>query len=86
MQSLYVEANESPLFLRFHKLCIQYALKLRSNPDNPAYNVVLTQFYDLFDKKPSARKSFEHHVGEDLYVVCPQLDIIQTVSLPDGPP
>ena len=40
MQSLYVEANEPPLYLRFDKLCIQYALKLRSNPDNPAYDVV----------------------------------------------
>ena len=35
MQSLYVEANEPPLYLRFDKLCIQYALKLRSNPENP---------------------------------------------------
>ena len=55
MQSLYVEANEQPLYLRFDKLCIQYALKLRSNPDNPAYNVVYNpQFYDFYDKKPSA--------------------------------
>ena len=29
MESLYVEANEPPLYLRFDKLCIQYALKLR---------------------------------------------------------
>ena len=36
MQSLYVEANEPPLYLRFDKLCIQCALKLRSNPNNPA--------------------------------------------------
>ena len=28
MQSLYVAANEPPLYLRFDKLCIQYALKL----------------------------------------------------------
>ena len=40
VQSLYIEANEPPLYLRFDKLCIQYALKLRSNPDNPAYDVV----------------------------------------------
>ena len=26
MQSLYAEANEPPLYLRFDKLCIQYAL------------------------------------------------------------
>ena len=87
MQSLYVEANEPPLYLRFDKLCVQYALKLRSNPDNPAYDVVFNpQFYDLYDKKPSAIRSFGHRVEEDLSVVCPQLDLIQTVSLPDDPP
>ena len=87
MQSLYVEANEPPLYLRSAKLCIQYALKLSSNPDNPAYDVVFgLQFYDLYDKKPSAIRSFGHCVEEDLSAVCPQLDLIQTVSLPDDPP
>ena len=72
IQSLYVVANEPPLYLRFDKLCIQYALKLRSNPDNPAYDVVFSpQFYDLYDKKPSAIRSFGHHVEEDLSAVCP---------------
>ena len=84
MQSLYVEVNKPPLYLRFDKLCVQYALKLRSNPDNPAYDVGFNpQFYDLYDKKP---RSFGHRVEEDLSVVCPQLDLIQTVSLPDDPP
>ena len=42
--------------------------------------------YDLYDKKPSAIRSFGHCVEEDLSAVCPQLDLIQTVSLPDDPP
>ena len=87
MESLYVEANEPPLYLRFDKLCIQYALKLRNNPDNPVYDVIFNpQYYDLYDKKPSAIRSFGHRVEEDLSAVCPQLDLIQTVSLPDDPP
>ena len=87
MQSLYVEAIEPPLYLRFDKLCFQYALKLRSNHDNPAYDVVFNpQFYDLYDKKPSAIRSFGHRAEEDLSAACPQLDLIQTVSLPDDPP
>ena len=86
MQSLYVEANELPLYLRFDKLCIQYVLKLRSNPDNPAYDVFNPQSYDLYDKKPSAIRSFGHRVEEHLSVICPQPDLIQTVSLPDDPP
>ena len=85
--SLYVEANEPPLYLRFDKLCILYALKLRSIPDNPAYDVVFNpKFYDLYDKKPSAIRCFAHRVEDDLSLVCPQLDLIQTVSLPDDPP
>ena len=80
LQSLHVEANKPLLYLRFDKLCIQYALKLRSNPDNPAYNVVFNpQFYDLYDKKPSAIRSCGHRGEEDLSVVCPQLGLIQTV-------
>ena len=48
MQSLYVEANEPHLYLRFDKLCIQHALKLRRNPDKPAYDVVLTPSCMIF--------------------------------------
>ena len=67
IQSLYVESNEPPLYLRFDKLCIQYVLKLRSNPGIPAYDVVFNpQFYYLNDKKPSAIRSFGHRVTEDL--------------------
>ena len=58
---------------------------MRSNPDNPAYDVVFNpQYYDLYDK-PSAIRSFGHRVEENLSV-CPQLDLIQTMSLPDDPP
>ena len=60
---------------------------MRSNPDNPAYDVVFKpQFYDCYDKKPSAIRSFGHRVEEDLSVICSQLDLIQIVSLPDDPP
>ena len=62
-------------------------MKWRSNPDNPAYCVVFNpKYYDLYDKKPSAIRSFGHRVEEDLSAVCPRLDLIQTVSLPDDPP
>ena len=54
--------------------------------DNPAYDVVFNpQYYDVYDK-PSAIRSFGHRIEEDLSAVCPQLDLIQTVSLPDDPP
>ena len=78
IQSLYVEVNEPLLYLRFDKLCVQYALKLRSNPDDPVYDVFNPQFYDLYGRKLSAR-SFGHCVEEDLSVIRPQLELIQSV-------
>lgn len=38
--SLCVEAEEPPLDLRRLKLALQYAVKLKDNPSNPAYDVV----------------------------------------------
>ena len=54
-------------------------MKLRSNPDNPAYDVVFNpQYYDLYDKKPSVIRSFGHCVEEDLSVFCPHVDFYLT--------
>ncbi|KAG1676583.1 RNA-directed DNA polymerase from mobile element jockey [Nymphon striatum] len=38
-ESLYVEAHEPSLYLRREKLSLQYACRLRSNPENPCYDV-----------------------------------------------
>jgi hypothetical protein len=35
--SLYVEANEPPLDLRRMNLILQYVVKLKTSPDNPAF-------------------------------------------------
>ena len=40
VESLYVEALEPPLEIRREKLALQYILKLKANPENPAYDVV----------------------------------------------
>ena len=39
---LFVEAHEPPLEIRRDKLALQYILKLKANPENPAYDVVFT--------------------------------------------
>ena len=39
-ESLYVEANEPPLEIRRIDLAMRYALKIRSNTNNPTYNSV----------------------------------------------
>ena len=39
IQSLYTEARETSLSLRRLKLSLNYALKLKSMPDNPAFDL-----------------------------------------------
>ena len=59
VQSLYVEANEPSLELRREKLSLQYAVKLKSNSKNPAYDAVFNpSFQNLYDLKPKAIRPF----------------------------
>ncbi|WP_353806175.1 hypothetical protein, partial [Acinetobacter baumannii] len=52
-ESLYVEANKSPLELRRTKLSLNYYLKLKTDPMNPAYDCVFNpDFVQKFEAKP----------------------------------
>ncbi|MEE8152293.1 MAG: ribonuclease H family protein, partial [candidate division NC10 bacterium] len=65
--SLAVEADEMPLALRREKLALQYATKVASNPDNPAYECIFHPNYvDLFEKKPSAIPTFGIRIQENM--------------------
>ena len=58
---LSVEANEPPLNLRRQKLSLQYALRLSSNYQNPAYNVVFnTKFGRFFSEQTQSDSSTWH--------------------------
>ena len=46
IQSLHVEASQPLLYVRFDKLCVQHALKLRQNPDPPCHVFFIPQFYE----------------------------------------
>ena len=51
--SLCVEANEPPLALRRTKLALQYCLKQKLSPANPAYSFVFQpKFQDRFEGNP----------------------------------
>ena len=59
VESLYVKAHEPPLEIRREKLALQYILKLKANPGNPAYDVVFNPKYQiLYADKESATDSF----------------------------
>ena len=58
-ESLYVEAREPPLEIRREKLALQYTIKLKSNPGNPAYDVLFNPKYqNLYTNRDSATESF----------------------------
>ena len=67
--SLHVEANELPLDLRRRKLGLQYAIKLSSNPSNPAYNCVFnipSDIKKITKNNESIIKPFGLRILEDL--------------------
>ena len=55
VESLYVEANEMPLHERRLELAMKYGLKIKGNPQNPAYNSVFNLQYQ--NKYTSSRRT-----------------------------
>ena len=86
MQSLYVEANEPPLHLRWEKLSLQYALKLRNNHNNPTYDKTFQPRYSTFyASKPSAIPPFGLRIKGAFAQICPAPEHIAPFELPSTP-
>jgi len=87
VQSLYVEANEPPLHLRWKKLSLQYALKLQTNTDNPTHERTFTPPYtNFYSSKPRAIPSFGIRIKEDFPHVCPNPHNIAPFAVATTPP
>ena len=84
--SLCVEANEPPLELRRKKLSIQYAIRLKGNPTNPAYECVFNNTNeDLYDGTNRVRP-FGLNVKYDLADLDIDTDAILAEDVPPFPP
>jgi hypothetical protein len=87
ISSLHVEANEPPLTLRRQKLALQYIVKLRSNPNNPAYaSVFQPNFKPLFEAKPHTIPTLGLRIHESLTNCGVNLSCIAQRSSPATPP
>ena len=54
-ESLLVEANEPSLYSRREKLSLNYITQVKSNPNNPANDVIFDPNYEpLYEQKPKA--------------------------------
>ena len=59
IDSLHVEANETPMYLRRKKLALQYALKIKSTQENPVYEIIfMPNYVDHYLRKPNMIPSF----------------------------
>jgi ribonuclease HI len=87
ISSLRVEAGEMPLKLRREKLALQYMLKLKSNPDNPAHSCVFsTDFKTHFGSRPHIIPTFGIRLQDQLYDVGVDINCVAKYHVPDTPP
>jgi ribonuclease HI len=85
--SLHVEANELPLQLRRQKLALQYVVKLRSNPRNPAYaSVFQPNFKHSFEARPSVIPTLGLRMHQALVDCGVELGCRAQYSIPSSPP
>ena len=87
VESLEVEANVPPLRLRREQLALQYVLKLRSNPSNPAYpSFFEPQLQERFASKPKTIPTLNIRLQEALDQLNLNFDSVAFFELPKTPP
>ena len=85
--SLHVEAHETPLSLRRDKLALQYIIKLRANPANPAYDCVFRPSYkEIFEAKPAVIPTLGLRMARHLENSGVELKNIAMHTVPTKPP
>ena len=86
-ESLLAEANEPSLSHRREMLSAQYALKLRSNPMNPAFSAVFHPKYKtLYENKPNAIPSFGIRTLSRFDKIKINLSIVENTLVSKTPP
>ena len=81
VESLYVDAHEPSLGARRVKLSLQYATKIKSLPNHPAYNAVFDYTYmQLFDARPSAIPTFGLRIKQ--FLTASNIDISDILETP----
>ncbi|KAJ8050202.1 RNA-directed DNA polymerase from mobile element jockey [Holothuria leucospilota] len=87
MQSIYIEANEPPLQIRWEKLSLQFAMKLRSHRHNPTFETAFNhRFSHIYLAKPAVVPPFATRVKEALSKVCTNLDFVAQFTFSITPP
>ena len=87
IESLQVETGEPSLETRRLKLSLQYYMKMKANPENPAYSCVVNPEYKrLFNNKPGSIPTLGIRLQPHLEDMEVELDAISVVRPPECPP
>ena len=87
VNSLYSEAHEPPLDLRREKLALQYLLKLKSCPNNPAYDCTFyPKYQELFNMREKTIKPFGLRMKANIEESKIPISSIHNSILPETPP
>ena len=87
IESLQVETGEPSLETRRLKLSLQYYMKMKANPENPAYSCVVNPEYKrLFNNKPGTIPTLSIRLRPHLEDMEVELDAISVVRPPECPP
>ena len=87
IESLQVETGEPSLETRRLKLSLQYYMKMKANPENPAYSCVVNPEYKrLFNNKPGTIPHLGIRLQPHLEDMEVELDAISVVRSPECPP
>ena len=87
IESLQMETGEPPLDTRRLKLSLQYYMKMKTNPENPAYSCVVNpEFNKLFNNKPGTIPTLNIRLQPHLEDMEVDLDAISVVHPPECAP
>ena len=87
IESLLVEANEPSLYLRREQLALNYACKVKANPNNPANDCLFDPKYEtLYERKPKAIKPIGIRLKTSIEDAELELNTVREQKVPSIPP
>ena len=87
IESLQVEANEPTLATRRNKLALQYAIKLKSNLNNPTYDCIFNPHYTaLFESRPNTIPPLSTRIENILAEINLNFNVIEPHNFPSLEP
>ena len=86
VESILAEANEPSLYLRREKLALNYIIQVKSDPNNPANDVIEPKYEGLYERKPKAIRPIGLRLQTSIEGCGITLESIKQHTVPEVPP